>query len=151
MEEVAGFAYGELEDLMDVETLVCDLEDLGLEAGAFAVFANQFDIGEELHFDGDGAVALAGFAATAGDVEGEVAGLVAALLGLGGGRKQVANLVEGFDVCDRVGAWRAADGRLVDENDIGEMVVACDGAAGLTLDFHGWRLVVGFSGSFLFG
>ena len=36
-----------------------------LEARAFALLADQFDIGQELHLDRHGAVALAGFAAAA--------------------------------------------------------------------------------------
>ena len=68
-EESEGFADGQLEDFVDVEALVADVEDGGFVAGAAAVFADEFDIGEELHFDGDGAIALTGFAAAAGDVE----------------------------------------------------------------------------------
>ena len=95
-EEAEGFADGELEDLVDVEALVADVEDGGFVACAAAVLADEFDIGEELHFDGDGAIALAGFAAAADDVEGEVAGGVAAFVGFGCPGEKVANDVEGF-------------------------------------------------------
>lgn len=68
-EEAEGFTDGEMEDFVDVEALVPDVEDGGLVAGATAILADEFHIGEELHFDGDGAIALTGFAAAAGDVE----------------------------------------------------------------------------------
>ncbi len=87
-----------------------------LVAGAVAVFAGQFDVGEELHFDGDGAVALAGVAAAAGNVEGEVAGGEREALGLGLRGKELADEIEALDVGDGVGARRAADGGLVDED-----------------------------------
>ena len=73
-EETESFLDGEVEHVVDAFALVVDAEDFGLVAGAVAVFAGEFDIGEELHFDSDGAVALTGFAAAAGDVEGEVSG-----------------------------------------------------------------------------
>ena len=57
IEEGDGFANGELEDLMDVEVLVADIEDGGFIARAFTLFADEFDIGKELHFNGDGAIA----------------------------------------------------------------------------------------------
>ena len=71
------------EDVVDVLALVADVEDLGLVAGAFALLAGEFDVGEELHLDGDGAIALAGFATSAGNVEGEMSGGEAVLLRFG--------------------------------------------------------------------
>ena len=105
---------------MDVLALVVDFEDGGFVARAVAFFAGELDVGEELHFDGDGAVAFADVAAAAGDVEGEAAGgeVLAAGVGLRG--EELADGVEGLDVGDGVGARRAADGRLVDEDDVVE-------------------------------
>ena len=51
-----------------------------LEARAFAFVADQFDVGQELHLHRHRAVALAGFAAAAGNIEGKMARRVAALL-----------------------------------------------------------------------
>ena len=76
---------------MNVETFVADIENGALEARAFAIVADEFDIGQELHFDGDGAIALTGFAAAAGDVEGKVPGGVAAFFGIAGGGEDAAD------------------------------------------------------------
>ena len=99
-----------LQDVVDVLALVLDFEDGGLVARAVALLAGELDVGEELHFDGDGAVAFADVAAAAGDVEGEAAGgeVLAAGVGLRG--VELADGVEGLDVGDGVGARRAADG-----------------------------------------
>ena len=87
-EELQGLADGQVQHVVDVLALVANVEHLRLVARAFAFFADQFDVGEELHFDGDGAVALAGFAAAAGDVEGEMSGGEAALLALRAARRR---------------------------------------------------------------
>ena len=91
MEERHGLAHGELQDFVNVQAVVLDLENAALVARALALFAEQFDVGEELHLDGHGAIALADFAAAAGDVEGEVAGGVAALFGFAGGGEETAD------------------------------------------------------------
>src|SRR5665213_2199321 len=63
-----GFADGHREHVVDIFALVLDVEYVGLVARAAALFAGELDVGEELHFDGDGAVALADIAAAARDV-----------------------------------------------------------------------------------
>ena len=67
-----------------------------------------------MHLDLDDAVALAGLAAAALDVERETARLVAARLGLGQAGKPVADRREGAGIGRRVGARRAPDRRLID-------------------------------------
>ena len=130
-----GFLDGHVEDVVDVLALVLDVEDGGFVAGAVAFFAGEFDVGEELHLDGDGAVAFADVAAAAGDVEGEVAGGEAFALGVGLRGEEGADVVEGLDVGDGVGARGAADGGLVDEDDVvevlgaGELAVEVGGVA----------------------
>ena len=123
-EEAQGFFDGEVQDFVNALALVLDFEHAGLVAGAVAFFAGQLDVGEELHFDGDGAVAFADVAASAGNVEGEVSGGVAAALGFGLRGEELADGVEGFDVGDWVGARGAADGGLVDEDDVVEALDA---------------------------
>ena len=115
-ENVHGFAHGELQRLVDIESVVANLEDAALVARALALFAHQLDVGQELHLDGHRAIALADLAAAAGDVEGEVAGGISALLGLARGGEQGADCVERLDVGHRVGARRAPDGRLIDHD-----------------------------------
>ena len=112
-EELHRFAHGELQDLVDIAAVVLDLEDAALVARALALFADQLHVGEELHLDSDGAIALAGLAAAARDVEGEMPGGVAALFGFAGGGEEAADHVERLEISDRVRARGAADGRLV--------------------------------------
>ena len=84
--------------------------------------AGDVDVGEEVHLDLDQAVALAGLAAAALDVEAEAAGLVAARLAFGQAGEPVADLGEGAGVGGRVGAGRAADRRLIDVDHLVEIV-----------------------------
>ena len=51
-----------------------------------------------------------------------------AALGVGLGGEEGADVVEGFDVCDGIGSRGAADGRLVDEDDVVEVLGAGEGA-----------------------
>ena len=115
------FADGQLQDVVNVFAVIANLENAALEARAAAFFADQFHVGEKLHFDGDGAVALAGFAAAAGHVEGKMAGGVAAALGVGRFGEDFADGVEGFEVRGRIRARRAADGRLIDDDDVADV------------------------------
>ena len=80
-EELQGFANRQVQHFVDVLGLVANLEHLWLVARPLALVADEFHVGEELHFHGDGAIALADFAAAAGDVEREVAGGIPAPLG----------------------------------------------------------------------
>ncbi len=61
-------------------------------------------------------------AATARDVEGERARPVAPRARQCFIREQGAQLVEGFDIRHRIGARRAPDGRLVDQDDVLEVL-----------------------------
>ncbi len=101
---------GHVEHVVDVAVLILYFEDCGLVAGAVALFAGQLDVGEELHFDGDGAVAFADVAAAAGHVEAEGAGGVALAAWRRAARRRARGCVEGLDVGDGIGARRAADG-----------------------------------------
>ncbi len=112
--------------VVDALALEADLQRLAVEAVALAHGARHPDVGEEIHLQPVGAVALARFAAAARLVEAEPARLVAAHLRLGQLGEQVADLVEDLDVRRRVGARRAADRRLVDVDDLVDMLGADD-------------------------
>ena len=72
----------------------------------------------------DVAVALAVGAASAVDVEAEVAGRVVVRAGLDRVGKHGADLVEGLEVGDRIAARRSADRALVDQNHVVDLPVA---------------------------
>ncbi|MNT06821.1 hypothetical protein D3C72_1415030 [compost metagenome] len=79
-----------------------------------------------MHLDLDDAVALTGLAAAALDVEAEATGAIAARLGLGQARIPVADRIEGAGIGGRVRAGGAADGRLVDVDDLVELLQPLD-------------------------
>ena len=87
-EKVQRLAHRQAEDFVDILVAIAHFQNAALEARAAAFLADQFDVGEKLHLDGDRAVALAGLAAPAGDIEGKVAGAEAALLGLAAWRRR---------------------------------------------------------------
>ena len=114
---------------MDIFAAIAHVEDAGFEARPAAFFADELDVGEKLHFNRDGAIALAGFAAASGNVEGKVAGGEAAALGVGSGGKDFADGVEGFEIGRGIRTRRAADGRLVDDDDFANVRVAFEAVA----------------------
>jgi hypothetical protein len=79
-----------------------------------------------VHLDLDDAVALAGLAAAALDVEGEASGLVAARLRFGQACKPFADWREGTGIGRRIRARRAADRRLVDVDDLVDVLQPLD-------------------------
>ena len=125
-EELGRLLDRHLEHLADRLALVVHLERLAVVAGALADLARDVDVGQEVHLDLDRAVAGAVLAAPALDVEGEPALLVAADLGLGGLAEQLADVVEHAGVGGRVRPRRAPDRRLVDADDLVELLDAAD-------------------------
>src|SRR5271157_1133580 len=109
-----------LEHVVNALSLVEHFQDARLKTATTAFLAHQFDVGQELHLYRHGAVALAGLAAAAGNIEREVAGTIAALASLRRGGKHLANGVEGLDVSNRIRAWRAAQRRLVHQHHVAE-------------------------------
>ena len=115
-----------VEDLRDVAALVLHLQRLAVVALAVADLAGHVHVGQEVHLDLHHAVALAGLAAAAGHVEAEAARAVAALArGVGLGH-QLADRREQAGVGGGVAARRAADRRLVDVDDLVEVLDALD-------------------------
>src|SRR5262249_3622819 len=102
------------------------LERLAVIALALADVAGDVNVGQKMHLDLDHAVALAGLAAPALDVEGEAAGLVAARLRLGQAREPFADRGERAGIGRRMAARRAADRRLIDVDHLVEMFEALD-------------------------
>ena len=81
-----------------------------------AHFALNVDVGQEMHLDFDETAALAIFAATAFDIETETAGIVATYTGGRQLSKEFADRRECPRVSDRIRAWRAPNGALVDHD-----------------------------------
>ena len=79
-----------------------------------------------MHLDLQQAVALAGLAPAASGVEGEPPRAVAPGLGVLGGGKQLPDVVEESRVGGRVTAGRAADGGLVNVDDLVQILLSLD-------------------------
>ncbi|EAT07204.1 hypothetical protein SKA58_11960 [Sphingomonas sp. SKA58] len=122
LEEFDRILDRHVEHVGDRLALEFHLQRLAIVARAVAHVAGDIDVGEEVHLDLEHAVALAGFAAAALDVEAEAAGLVAARLRFGEAGEPVADVGEGAGIGRRVGARGAADGRLVDVDHLVAMV-----------------------------
>ena len=112
-EELGRLVDGHVQDVGDRLVLVTDLQGLPVVAGAVADLAGDVDVGQEVHLDLERAVALAGLAASALDVEGETPGSVAAHLRLGHGREDLADVVPHAGVGGGIGPRGTSDRRLV--------------------------------------
>ncbi len=94
---------GEVEDVGDGVAVEFYRQGLLVIAAPVADFALYVDVGHEVHFDAALAIALAGFASSAGDVEAEAARLVAALARFGEHGEQIADGREDLGVGGGVG------------------------------------------------
>ena len=128
LEDGDGVLDGEIEDVGDAVAVELDGERFLIVTAAVTYFAEDVDVGQEVHLDAALAFALAGFAAAALNVEGEAAGLVAALAGFGEHGEEVADGGEDAGVGRGIGARGAADGGLIDLDDFVELVDADDAA-----------------------
>src|SRR3954451_23898312 len=126
LEELGRFLDRHVEHVGDALALEQDLQRLAVVALALADVAGDVDVRQKVHLDLDDAVALAGLAAAALDVEGEAAGFVAARFRLGKAGKPFADRREGTGIGRGVGAWRATDRRLVDVDDLVDVLEALD-------------------------
>ena len=98
---------------MNVFAFIADVENLRLIARAFAVFTNEFDVGEKLHLHGHGAVALARLTAAARDIKTEMARAKAMLVRFSNRRKDFADRVKCLDISHGITAGSPANGRLI--------------------------------------
>ncbi len=134
VEDLQRLLRGHLQDVRDGVPAVVDLQRLAVVALAAADLAGHVDVRQELHLDLQDAVALAVLAAAALDVEAEAPGPVAPHACLRHAREELADGPEEARVRGRVGARRAADGALVDVDDLVDGLRALQGIVGARLD-----------------
>src|SRR5690606_23898462 len=120
LEVVQRLLYGQVQHLADVAAAIAYVERFAVVAPAAADVAGHVHVGQEVHLYLDYAVALAGFAAPALDVEREAAGVVAARARLGHAGEQLAYGREHARIGGGVAARGAADGALVHADDFVE-------------------------------
>ena len=101
-----------------------DLEDLRAIASPVAVGTTQIHVREELHLHVLEAVAAAGRTAAGARIEAERPDRVTALPCERLAGEQLADCIEGADIARGIGARRAANRRLIDHHDAGELLGA---------------------------
>ena len=114
LEDLQRLVHGHRQRLGDGAPGVLHLQRLAVVAQPAALLAGDVDVGQEVHLHAQRAIALAGLAASALDVEAEAPGTVAAHLGGGGHGKEVADRREGVGVGRGVAARCPPDRALVD-------------------------------------
>src|SRR5690606_19845506 len=112
-EEFQRFFYGEVEDVIDILSVVFNFQDFGLEAFSMACFALEEDIGHKLHLDFDLTFTLASFASPTFHVERKVGGLVAPLNRKGLVSIKLAYNVVCLYITDGIGSGRFSDRVLI--------------------------------------
>ena len=105
---------------------------------AFTVVAGDPYVWKEVHLEFDRASALARLAAATFHVEREGPRRVPTLLGQGGLGEEASNLIEDLRVGGWIGAGRATDGRLIDDDGFVHFFESFDG---LVLPRHGFCVV----------
>ena len=122
VEELDGLVDRHLQHVVDVGVVEADLQHILLEPLSVARFALQHQVGHELHLHRDGALALALLAPSALAVEAERARRVAHLLRQRLVGVELAYVVISLQVGHRVAARRLADGVLVDELHVAQVL-----------------------------
>ena len=126
VEEGQRLLRGHVEHVRDIFALIEDLQRLAVIPLAVADLAGDEDVRKEVHLDLHEPVAAAGLAAAALGIEREPARAVAARARVGRRGEQVADVVEDAGIGRGVGARHAADGALVDADDLVEVLQALD-------------------------
>ena len=117
-EKLTRLIHRHIQHFVDVFALVAHLKRFLVVAAALAHIARHINIRQEVHLDFEQAVTCTRLAAAALDIERETARAVAARLGIRRLGEQIADVVEHTRVGCRIGARRAPDGRLVNVDDL---------------------------------
>src|SRR6185503_43147 len=124
--ETDRLANSHVQHFVNILPAITNVENLLLEARAFALLAHQLDVGKKLHLHGDRAVALANLAAPAWKIEREVRRIESSRLCFTRARKDFADRVVHFDVRHWIRTWRAPNRRLIDEDHIVDKLPTLD-------------------------
>ena len=125
-EQLDGLAARHVEHVGDALAVEVHFEHVAVVALAAAGVALDPDIGQEVHLDANLAVAFAGFAAAAGDVEAEAPRGVAAQFRFGELREQLADQIEHAGVGGGVRGRRVAERLLIDADHFVDQLDAAD-------------------------
>ena len=116
--EGAGLLHRHVQHVCNILALVAHLQGLPVVALAAADVAGHVHIRQKMHLDLHKAVALAGLAATALDIEGEAPLAEAAHFCILRACKQIADIVKDTGIGRRIGARRTTDWALIQRDDL---------------------------------
>jgi len=133
--------HRQIQDFGNVQVLETHLQGLAVKARPVAHIAGYIHIRQELHFNTQLPLPLAGLAATTVYIEGETPWFVPAHLALRHFGEQGADMVKQTSVSRWVGARRAPDGRLVDVDDLVQVLQPFDAVVGSGLGAGAVQLV----------
>ena len=128
--EAHGVFNGHFQNVGNGLAAVGHFKRLSVVPLALADFTGHLHIGKEVHLDGLHPLALASFAASALDIEGEASHLVSPQPGLGGFGKHFSDLIKDAGVGGGVAAAGAADGGLVHFDQTVDLGQAIDSVMG---------------------
>ena len=126
-EELRSFLHGHIQNIKNALSFIFDIQCLSIITFSAANFARNIHIRKEMHLDLNNTVAAAGLASSAFYVETKTSLVVTFRFCIGCGCKQVADQVKYTGVRCRVGTRRSSDRRLVDGNDLVQLLHALDG------------------------
>ena len=120
--KIQGLADGKIENIVDVFSLIGDLQYGFCKTAPLTIRAGNEHIRQKLHFNLFETIAFAGFTPSAVDVKGKIARPKIFGAGVFGGGQQFADGVKGFGVGQRIGTRRTSDGALIDQHHIVDVV-----------------------------
>ena len=125
-----GLVDGHIQHIADALAFEAHFERFAIVALAVAGFARHVDIRQKIHLDGLVAIALAGLAASAFDIEGETPRLVGADFCFRQIDKKAADVSKNAGVSGRIGARCASERTLVDRHYFVDMFQPFDAVVG---------------------
>ena len=146
LEEVHGFFHVHVQHFVNVLSLVGNLQGFPIISLALAYLAGNENIRQEVHFDFQQTVSAAGFASPALHVKGKAILLIAPCLCLRALGEDFANHVKQAGVGGRIASGSAANGTLVNHDDLVQLLHALHAAeltgAGLGSVQHPCQMLV---------
>ena len=127
--KLQGFGNGKIQNIGQILALIANLQHLVPKTFALALGAGDVHVREKLHLDLFKALALARLAASALNIEREGTRRIATHPRQFGLRQEPPHRVKRLGIGQQVGTRRGADGRLIDKNNIGQLVAAQNSAA----------------------
>ena len=125
-EERQCFFHRHVQHIKDALALVFHIQRLTIVAFAATDLAGDIDIRQEMHLDLNDTVTTAGFTSSALDIKAETSLAVPFRLGICGGSEQVTDQIKHSGIGSRVGSGGTSDGRLVDIDDLVQLLHTFD-------------------------